>query len=63
MATPYAAAAAGLLFAQNPKLKRTEVEDMLKRRQMIFPLKVSMAEKKSCMTIMAIRLKFRRHLV
>lgn len=31
MATPYAAAAAGLLFAQNPKLKRTEVEDMLKK--------------------------------
>ncbi|QJC95610.1 Cell wall-associated protease WprA [Bacillus mojavensis] len=31
MATPYAAAAAGLLFAQNPKLKRTEVEDILKK--------------------------------
>ncbi|MEC1543218.1 peptidase S8 [Bacillus halotolerans] len=31
MATPYAAAAAGLLFAQNPKLKRTEAEDILKK--------------------------------
>lgn len=31
MATPYAAAAAGLLFAQNPKLKRTEVEELLKK--------------------------------
>ncbi|WP_416043076.1 S8 family serine peptidase [Bacillus halotolerans] len=31
MATPYAAAAAGLLFAQNPKLKRAEVEDILKK--------------------------------
>ncbi|AZV48303.1 peptidase S8 [Bacillus halotolerans] len=31
MATPYAAAAAGLLFAQNPKLKRTEAEELLKK--------------------------------
>ncbi|MCR6595956.1 peptidase S8 [Bacillus halotolerans] len=31
MATPYAAAAAGLLFAQNPKLKRTEAENILKK--------------------------------
>ncbi|MCY8498853.1 S8 family serine peptidase [Bacillus atrophaeus] len=31
MATPYAAAAAGLLLSQNPKLKPNEVEDILKR--------------------------------